>query len=159
MRFSDRVHVWQYAFVHGGVLRRLRIHPTGGIVSGGDYRQDMISSPNSRDNAWVLEATIQTAPAAGPQWQEQLDRLRPIATYKPETQTWHARLGALDLAGMQILQSLFDAARSHGTEVHLAPVAVPPQWNGPVFTTDSELAALLEDLADQGRALGQVHLA
>ncbi|MCX4706977.1 hypothetical protein OG252_00275 [Streptomyces sp. NBC_01352] len=119
----------------------------------------MTSSPNSRDSAWLLEATIKAAPAAESQWQEQLDRLRPIAQYDDKTQTWHARLGALDLAGLQRLQALFDAARIHGTEVRLAPVAVPAYWAGPVFTRDPELAALLEEQADRGRALGQLHLA
>ncbi|WP_157852818.1 hypothetical protein RFN58_42060 [Streptomyces iakyrus] len=56
---------------------------------------------------------------------EQLDGLRPIASYDTETQTWHARLGVLDLAGVQMLQALFDAARVHGTAVCLTPVAVP----------------------------------
>ncbi|MGA5418055.1 hypothetical protein [Streptomyces pseudogriseolus] len=94
----------------------------------------MTSSPNFPDRAWVLEATIRTASAADPQWQEQLDRLRQIAAYDPKTQTWHARLGALDLAGVQLLQTLFDAARVHGTEVRLTPVAVPAYWDGPTFT-------------------------
>lgn len=107
----------------------------------------------------MLEATIQTVPAAHSQWQEQLDRLRPIATYDPQTQTWHAVLGALDLTGLQMLQTLFDAARTHGTEVRLAPVEVPAYWNGPVFTRDPALADLLEARADQGRALGQLPLA
>lgn len=119
----------------------------------------MTPSPNSRDSAWVLKATIRTAPAADPHWQEQLDRLRPIATYDRETQTWHARLGALDLAGVQVLQTLFDAAHIHGTEVRLAPVAVPAYWNGPIFTRDSEVASLVEAQADRGRPLGQLPLA
>ncbi|MFC9848680.1 hypothetical protein ACFWFF_32605 [Streptomyces sp. NPDC060223] len=119
----------------------------------------MTSSPNSPDSAWVLEATVRTAPAADPQWREQLDRLRTIATYDPETQTWHARLGALDLAGMQMLQTLFGATRVHGTEVCLAAVAVPPYWGGPAFTRDPEVAALLEAQADRGRPLGQLPLA
>ncbi|MFJ5532643.1 hypothetical protein [Streptomyces sp. NPDC093261] len=46
-----------------------------------------------------------------------------------ETQTRHARLRALDLAGMQLLQILFDAARVHGAEVRLTPVAVPAYWS------------------------------
>ncbi|MEU6258608.1 hypothetical protein [Streptomyces sp. NPDC047043] len=116
----------------------------------------MTSSPNSPDNAWVLEATIQTAPAADPQWQEQLDRPRRIASYDPETKTWHARLGALDLAGVQLLQALFDAARVHGTEVHLMPVAVPAY--GPVFMRGLEVAAVLMVQADRGRPLGQLPL-
>ncbi|MGW1807142.1 hypothetical protein [Streptomyces sp. NPDC002078] len=119
----------------------------------------MTSSPNFRDHAWVLEATIRTAPAADTQWQEQLDRLRGIASYDPETQTWHARLGALDLAGMQMLQTLFDTARVDGTEVCLAPVAVPVRWNGPVFTRSPDVAALLEEQADPSRPLGQLPLA
>ncbi|MFF5188796.1 hypothetical protein ACFY30_34360 [Streptomyces sp. NPDC000345] len=119
----------------------------------------MTTSPNFRDNAWVLEATIQTAPAADAQWQKQLDKLREIAAYEPETQTWHARLGALDLAGVQMLQTLFDAARVHGTTVDLAPVAVPAHWNGPVFTRTPDVAALLEAQTERGRPLGKLPLA
>jgi hypothetical protein len=119
----------------------------------------MTSPPNSPETAWVLEATIQTAPAAHSQWQEQLDRLRPIASYDTETQTWHARLGVLDLAGVQMLQALFDAARVHCTAVCLTPVAVPAHWDGPVFTRSPDVAALLEAQADRGRPLGQLPLA
>ncbi|MGW3313516.1 hypothetical protein ACWDG9_43905 [Streptomyces sp. NPDC001073] len=93
----------------------------------------MTISPNSLDSAWVLEDTIRTAPAADSQWREQLDRLRPIASYAPESQTWRARLGALDLAGVQMLQILFGAASVHGTEVCLAPAAVPEHWEGPTW--------------------------
>lgn len=107
----------------------------------------------------MLEATIRTAPAAHSQWQEQLDRLRQIASYDPETQTWHARLGALDLAGVEMLQALFDAARVHGTEVRLTPVAVPAYWDGPFFTRSPDVAALLEAQTDRGRPLGQLPLA
>lgn len=53
----------------------------------------------------------------------------------------------------------FDAAHIHGTEVRLAPVAVPVYWNGPTFTKDPEVASLLETLADRGRPLGQLSLA
>ncbi|MFD8725273.1 hypothetical protein ACFV2H_46870 [Streptomyces sp. NPDC059629] len=119
----------------------------------------MTTSPNSRDDAWVLEATIQTARAADSQWQEQLDRLRTIASYDPETQTWCARLGALDLAGVQMLQTLFDVARVYGTEVCLTPVAVPAYWDGPAFTRGPDVAALLEAQADRDRRLGQLPLA
>ncbi|MFJ8273794.1 hypothetical protein ACIQ8G_26530 [Streptomyces sp. NPDC094154] len=119
----------------------------------------MTSSPNSSDSAWVLEAAIRTAPAADRQWQEQLGRLRQIASYNPETQMWHARLRALDLAGMQMLQALFDAARVHGTEVRLTPVAVPAYWDGPAFTRGPDVAAVLEAQADRSRPLGQLPLA
>ncbi|MFF6979396.1 hypothetical protein ACFZAV_16990 [Streptomyces sp. NPDC008343] len=50
------------------------------------------------------------------------------ATYDRET--WHAQLGALDLAGILVLQTLFDAAHIHGTEARIAPLAVP---SGPTF--------------------------
>ncbi|UUU28449.1 hypothetical protein JIX56_00080 [Streptomyces sp. CA-210063] len=119
----------------------------------------MTSSPNSPESAWVLEATIRTAPAADSQWQKQLDRLRQIASYDPETQTWHARLGALDLAGVEMLQALFDAARVHGTEACLTPVAVPTYWDGPVFTRGLDVATLLEVQNDRSRPLGQLPLA
>ncbi|MCX5097791.1 hypothetical protein OOK36_56165 [Streptomyces sp. NBC_00365] len=44
----------------------------------------------------------------------------------------HARLGALDLAGMTMLQALSDTARAHGAEVRLTPVVVPAYWGGPL---------------------------
>ena len=119
----------------------------------------MTNSSNSRDNAWVLEATIRTASAADLQWREQLDRLRPIASYDPETQTWRARLGALDLASVQTLQTLFDTASAHGTEVRLAPAAVPEHWEGPTFTEYPDVAAAVRARTEDGRPLGQLPLA
>ncbi|NUR01878.1 MAG: hypothetical protein HOY79_36715 [Streptomyces sp.] len=87
----------------------------------------MTASPNFPDNAWVLKATIRAAQTGDHQWKEQLNRLRPIASYDDDnTKTWHTHLGALDLAALKILQALFDAASAHGTEVHLEPVAVIP---------------------------------
>ncbi|MGA5506973.1 hypothetical protein [Streptomyces umbrinus] len=50
----------------------------------------MTISPNSRESVWVLEATIWAARAAEPHWQEQLNTLRSVAAYAPETQTWRA---------------------------------------------------------------------
>jgi len=58
-----------------------------------------------------------------------------------------------------MLQALFDAARVHGTEVCLTPVAVLAYWDGPVFTRGPDVAALLEVQADRGRRLGQLPLA
>ncbi|QQM46359.1 hypothetical protein [Streptomyces liliifuscus] len=92
-----------------------------------------LSNVTARENVWVLEATIWAARAAEPHWQEQLNTLRSVAAYDLETQTWRTRLGALDRAGLEMLQILLDAAGRHGTEVRLVPVVVPPQWNGPVF--------------------------
>ncbi|MFI1700302.1 hypothetical protein ACH419_30570 [Streptomyces bobili] len=119
----------------------------------------MTTSPNSPDAGWVLEASVRAAPAADPRWNEQLDSVRSVAQYDGKTQTWCARLGVLDLAGLQKLQILFDAARTYGTEVRLAPAPVPAAWAGPVFTRDSELNVVLAAQADQGRALGQLPLA
>ncbi|MGW3850289.1 hypothetical protein [Streptomyces fagopyri] len=110
-------------------------------------------------SCWLLEITITSAQAAKAQWNEQLNKLRPIAGYDESTQTWSAHVGALNLAGLGVLQTLFDAARAYGTEVRLAPVPVPKSWRGPVFTSDSEIAALLRAQADAGRPLGHLALA
>ncbi|MET9125401.1 hypothetical protein [Streptomyces sp. NPDC004528] len=107
---------------------------------------------------WILQITI-TAAQAGSRWNEQLDRLRPIAGYDKSTQTWSAHIGALDLAGLSVLQILFDTAAAYGTQVRIAPIAVPEHWIGPVFTSDSEIAALLRTQADTGRPLGHLPLA
>ncbi|WP_406368776.1 hypothetical protein OG788_02190 [Streptomyces sp. NBC_00647] len=58
-----------------------------------------------------------------------------------------------------MLQTLFDVARVHGTEVRLIPVAVPAHWNGPVLKRGPDVAALLEAQADRGRRLGHLPLA
>ncbi|MFJ4931581.1 hypothetical protein [Streptomyces sp. NPDC088736] len=109
---------------------------------------------------WILQITI-TAAQAGSRWNEQLDKLRPIAGYDKSTQTWTAHIGALDLAGLSVLQTLFDTARTYGTEVRLAPVPVPRSWKGPVFTSDPETGAgaLLRAQGDEGRPLGHLPLA
>ncbi|MFJ2397299.1 hypothetical protein ACIOTI_31660 [Streptomyces sp. NPDC087843] len=109
--------------------------------------------------SWILQITITSAQAAKAQWNEQLDKLRPIAGYDEATQTWSAHVGALNLAGLGTLQTLFDTARAYGTEVRLAPVPVPKSWRGPVFTGDSEIAALIRTQADAGRPLGHLPLA
>jgi hypothetical protein len=116
----------------------------------------MTTSPNSPDETWVLKATIRAARAGDHQWTEQLNSLRPIASYDDNTKTWHTHLGALNLAGLKVLQALFDAASAHGTEVRLEPVAVPSYWDGPTFTGDRDVAAFLQAKADSGRPLGQL---
>ncbi|MFD1313768.1 hypothetical protein [Streptomyces kaempferi] len=105
-----------------------------------------------------MQVTI-TSAQAGSWWQEQLVKLRPIAGYDEATQTWSAHIGALDLTGLGVLQTLFDTARTYGTEVRLAPVPVPKSWMGPVFTSDSEIATRLRTRADEGRLLGHLPLA
>ncbi|MFF8196694.1 hypothetical protein ACF05L_38900 [Streptomyces bobili] len=57
-----------------------------------------------------------------------------------------------------MLQTLFDVARVHGTEVRFTPVAVPAHWNAPVLQTGPNVAALLEAQADRGRRLGHLPL-
>lgn len=137
--------------------------PAAGPVSGSFYRQAMTTSPNSPTGSahWVLQATITTGHGDGSRWHAQLDTLRPIATYNPDTQMWRALIGALDREGLGVLQTLFDAAHTYGTEVRLSPVAVPSFWRGPVFTSDPDLASSLEaqaGAADTGRPLGQLPL-
>ncbi|WP_393101049.1 hypothetical protein [Streptomyces sp. LN325] len=117
------------------------------------------SLPVPEGASWILHITITAAQAAKTQWNKQLDMLRPIAGYDEATQTWSAHIGALDLAGLGVLQTLFDTARTYGTEVRLAPVPVPEWWRGSVFTSDSEIAALLRAQADEGRPLGHLPLA
>jgi hypothetical protein len=51
----------------------------------------MTTSPTSSSTPWVLKATITTARAADARWQEQLDALRPIATYNPDSQAWRVQ--------------------------------------------------------------------
>ncbi|MEV5878527.1 hypothetical protein AB0L75_30750 [Streptomyces sp. NPDC052101] len=120
----------------------------------------MTTTSNSSDNAWVLEATIRTTQTSDPPSPEQLASLRTIALYDPQTRTWHARLGALDMVGLQTLQTLFDTARVYGTEVNLMPAPVPASWHGPVFTTAPDVAAMPEPQTDRGRRpLGQLPLA
>ncbi|PAZ10491.1 hypothetical protein CLM62_40785 [Streptomyces sp. SA15] len=123
----------------------------------------MTTSPNSPTGSthWVLQATITTAHADGSRWHEQLDTLRPIATYDPDAQVWRALIGALNRDGLDVLQTLFDVAHTHGTEVRLAPVAVPDFWRGPVFTSDPDLARYLKaqvGATDAARPLGQLPL-
>ncbi|MFF4121209.1 hypothetical protein [Streptomyces sp. NPDC001714] len=59
---------------------------------------------------------------------------------------------------METLRTLFDAARTFGTEIHLAPAPVPDRWTGPAFTGDADIAALLAAKADEGRRLGELPL-
>ncbi|MGW9024509.1 hypothetical protein ACWGQ5_09790 [Streptomyces sp. NPDC055722] len=117
----------------------------------------MTSLPTPRPNdRWLLQVTIQAARADDSRWQEQLATLRSVSSYDPTPQTWSTCIGALDLASAYTLQTLFDAARSFGTEIHLEPTQVPATWRGPSFTSDTEIAAFLTAQADNGRPLGQL---
>ncbi|MFI2350865.1 hypothetical protein ACH492_28330 [Streptomyces sp. NPDC019443] len=57
---------------------------------------------------------------------------------------------------MHILQRLYDAAHTFGTQIRLEPVTAPASWTGPVFTGDVELAALAASRADAGRPIGHL---
>lgn len=65
---------------------------------------------------------------------------------------------ARSTSGLQMLQTLFDAARVHGTEVRLTPAAVPTYWDGPALTRGPDVAAFMEAEADHARPLGQLPL-
>ncbi|MFE0513183.1 hypothetical protein [Streptomyces sp. NPDC058964] len=56
--------------------------------------------------------------------------------FNPDTQTWSTFVGALHLASVHKLQTLFDAARTFGTEIRLDPVPMSADWQGPPFTAD-----------------------
>lgn len=109
--------------------------------------------------SWLLQVTIQSAPANDTRWNEQRAALRSVSSYYPDTQTWSTLIGALDLASIHTLQVLFDAARTFGTDVRLDAAPVPAWWTGPSFTSDAEVAALLAVKADEGRPLGQLPVA
>ncbi|MCX4572707.1 hypothetical protein OHB41_05850 [Streptomyces sp. NBC_01571] len=130
------------------------------VVSSARYRQDTTTPPRIPEgSSWIPHITITSAPAARAQWNKQLDKVRPIAGYDEAARTWSAHTGTLNLAGLGVLQTLFDTARTYGTEVLLAPVPVPKSWRGPDFTSDSEIAALVRAQTDEGRPLGHLPLA
>ncbi|WEO93060.1 hypothetical protein A6P39_002660 [Streptomyces sp. FXJ1.172] len=119
----------------------------------------MTPSPRSiATTPWVLEITIAAARAADEQWDEQRNKLRSLAQYDPKTHTWWTRIGALDLAGIERLQSLLDVARIYGTHVTLTPVKVPSNWPGPVFTDNAEIANIVNAHHDENRAIGELPL-
>ncbi|MFH8701876.1 hypothetical protein [Streptomyces chartreusis] len=113
--------------------------------------------PNSRPSEpWLLDITIQAAHADETRWNQQLAVLRSVSTYDPGTQTWSTRIGVLDLTTLSTLQTLFDVARTFGTEIHIEPVPVPNGWPGPSFPSGDDVAALLSTKADERRPLGQL---
>ncbi|WP_406257226.1 hypothetical protein [Streptomyces chartreusis] len=107
---------------------------------------------------WLLIITIQAAHADDTRWNEQLAVLRSVSTYEPGTQTWSTWIGVLDLTTLGTLQTLFDAARTFGTEISIEPTPVPAGWPGPSFNSDAEVAALLIAKTDERRPLGQLHI-
>ncbi|MER5916516.1 hypothetical protein ABT124_40560 [Streptomyces sp. NPDC001982] len=117
----------------------------------------MTSLPGPSDgDHWLLEITIETARADDANWQQQVATLRSIASYDPATKTWGTFIDALDPPSMIALNTLFEAARTFGTKVRLAPARVPAGWAGASFTGDHDMTALLKEQTDQGRPLGQL---
>ncbi|MEU6775937.1 hypothetical protein [Streptomyces sp. NPDC046759] len=51
--------------------------------------------------------------------------LRHVSEYDPAIQTWNTFIGAFDVASIHTLQTLFDAARTFGSDVQLEPAPVP----------------------------------
>ncbi|MFJ3310844.1 hypothetical protein ACIPSA_49515 [Streptomyces sp. NPDC086549] len=82
-----------------------------------------------------------------------------MSSYDSTTHTWSTCIGALDLASVHKLQVLFDAARSFGTDIQLEPSPASAAWQGPSFTSDSEVAAILIAQPDKDRPLGQLPVA
>ncbi|MFE2579340.1 hypothetical protein [Streptomyces sp. NPDC059378] len=120
----------------------------------------MTALPTPHPNeCWLLEITIRAARADDTRWNQQCAALRAVSSYDPVTQTWGTRIGAFDLANLNTLQALFDAARAFGTDIRLQAAPVPSGWTGPSFVSDVEVAALLDAKADEGRPLGRLHLA
>ncbi|RSN90112.1 hypothetical protein DMH26_28560 [Streptomyces sp. WAC 05379] len=115
----------------------------------------VLPTPRPSDR-WLLNITIQAAHADDTRWNQQLAVLRSVSTYEPGTQTWSTRIGVLDLTTLSTLQTLFDAARTFGTEIHIEPAPVPNGWPGPSFKSGGDVAALLIARADERRPLGQL---
>ncbi|MCX4682082.1 hypothetical protein OG413_43660 [Streptomyces sp. NBC_01433] len=118
----------------------------------------MTSIPSATPTGWLLRVSATSAPADPENFEQQRQLLRAVAGFDPNTRIWTAYIGQLDIRALDVLQQLYDAARRFSTEVHLEPVAAPSTWEGPTFTADGDVAALLAARADQGRALGQLHI-
>lgn len=112
--------------------------------------------PNGR---WLLKITIWAARADDTRWNQQCAVLRSVSSYDSATQTWSTRIGILDLTTVAKLQTLFDAAKTFGTDIRLEPTLVPTGWTGPSFASDTAVAGLFTAQTDEGRPLGQLPVA
>ncbi|MCX5559487.1 hypothetical protein [Streptomyces sp. NBC_00038] len=116
----------------------------------------MTSNPRLNTVRWLLEVTAAAAPADPAAFEAQRQLLRSVAQFDTASQTWWARIGALDARALEVLQHLYEAAKRFGTEVRVQAIAAPATWNGPCFTDPGELAAVAAAQADRGRLLGQL---
>ncbi|WP_210582090.1 hypothetical protein [Streptomyces sp. GESEQ-4] len=119
----------------------------------------MTSTPHSNSVRWLLEVTAAAAPAGLAAFEEQRQLLRSVAQFDQASRTWWARIGALDVRALEVLQRLYEAAQRFGTAVRVEAVAAPDAWNGPCFTDAGELASLAAAQAERGRLLGQLSCA
>ncbi|AWN24837.1 hypothetical protein DKG71_00375 [Streptomyces sp. NEAU-S7GS2] len=121
-----------------------------------DTVNDMTSTTSPPATSWLLRISATAAPANTSTFDQQVQLLRSVATYDPETRTWHTFIGALDARALEHLQCLYEAARKFGTTVALEPIVTPPTWTGQSFKDTGELATVAAAQADQGRALGEL---
>jgi hypothetical protein len=116
----------------------------------------MTSPSRTSSTRWLLLATAESARCDSPAWEEQINLLRSVAAFNSATEVWQARIGSFDAEALSVLQTLYDAARQFGTQVHLEPVVAPAKWQGPVFEDNTELAQIAAASRDQERPLGQL---
>lgn len=119
----------------------------------------MTSIPQTARTAWLLRVSATSAPQDPESFEQQRQLLRSVAGFDPVTRLWTAFIGEVNVRALEVLQQLYDSAGRFGTEVRLEAVAAPPSWQGPVFHDENDLAALVVARADQGRPLGQLHIA
>ncbi|MFF4787875.1 hypothetical protein ACFY3E_41990 [Streptomyces griseorubiginosus] len=118
----------------------------------------MTSTTPSNSVRWLLEVTTAAAPADPASFEQQRQLLRSVAQFDQASKTWWARIGALDIRALRILERLFETARRFGTEVGVQAIAAPDAWDGPCFNDAGELADLVAAHEDRGRPLGQLHV-
>ncbi|MFE2992750.1 hypothetical protein [Streptomyces sp. NPDC059262] len=81
-----------------------------------------------------------------------LELLRSVGFFDPSRNVWVVRIGALNASALTALKTLY----GYRTQISYTPVAAPPDWKGPTFEGDDELAQLVAAASDHGRRLGQL---
>ncbi|MGW1496395.1 hypothetical protein [Streptomyces sp. NPDC002402] len=119
----------------------------------------MTSIPQTAPTDWLLRVSATSAPQDPERFEQQRQLLHSVAGFNPATRIWTAFIGQLDVRALEVLQQLYESSSRFGTQVHLEAVAAPPSWQGPLFHDENDLAALVVARADQGRPLGQLHIA
>lgn len=83
---------------------------------------------------WLLKFTATAAHSDATAFEEQVEVLRSVAGFDPQSKTWHGYIGTLNPNALAKLQKLYDAARTWQTVVSLEMVQAPDTWNGPTFS-------------------------